>query len=215
MSIGDVPLEPNQLLEFRVITYDPSTIQLGLMVAKIRIESVVGGLMTDQDLAIALDDEWSAMIKPMLATDVRYYGVGVKVLQLLPPATEKFSIVHDGPGTVVGATAPGQLTGLITMYTPFSGRAGHGRKYTPFLPFLHVESNNQLSEAYVGLMEVVGTYLNLASEYVAGGQRATIRYGLTGPTLSHFYPFVSHIAQGYIATQRRRGAYGKQNALPF
>ena len=200
-------------LTLTMVCQDPTTFQVGEMVWAARVATITAGVLSDQDVVDVIDALTAGPAKVCLADDVAYFGWIGRVRDVIPPPVAVTNFTSNGPGVVGGTTSPGQLACLGTLRTNVGGPTGHGRKYFPFVPKLYVDENNECTAA--ALINYIAFWgLFVFPVVIAGAAGAgTIEFGVTNRLFTHFYPLTQIQSHLGIATQRRRGYYGKQNAL--
>jgi len=201
------------LAEVVVMCYDPDTIQLGLNVYHAKCTSKTGGSVTDQDIADRVDNDVFAMYKDILADDSNYYGVTSKNLDAVPVPSPAFAVTNTGAGTYGGITGPDQCAGFAKFRTGVSGRTGRGRKYYPFLPQDAFDADNQVQAAYRNNADLITQYF-VTDLVIIGAGTANFTWGGWNRVTDDFLPWTGAVTSFFIATQRRRGAFGRTNFLP-
>ena len=180
-----------------------------------QVGAVSGLGASDQDMANFFDAQLSLLYIPCLHNAALYKGVRVRRIRPLPLTFPADSTLHSGLGTGGAGAAPLQVSGLITLQSPFSGRAFRGRVYVPFPSVVNVSATGHPSVGYIGALD------NLALALI-GNAVVTV-----GPDSSTLIPIIFHRATstGTVvvarktragwATQRRRGDFGRPNASPI
>lgn len=172
------------------------------------------GTNTLENFAGALDSIIAASYKPVLANTASYYGSSVQ--RIFPAPTQPvFTVANTGVGTGGADLSPMQASALITRFTAVAGRTGRGRVYIPFLPTAAYTAVGGLQGSFVTLINVIGTAL-LAPNTITTSFADTIdtnpqivRQHVTWTTVT------SYLTRTKIATQKRRGQYGRANSLPW
>lgn len=202
--------------DIEVTVYTDDNEQIGVNVVHYEVASIVSA-PTYEDMASALSSAIAAAYKPWLHEDAAYAGLKVRrILTLLSPMPW-FSSNQNGLGTG-GAPMPRQLSGLIRKRINAAGPKGRGRFYAAF-PGSEMGDGRSVSAAGIaqlGLIEDAlfnqGTNLTVS----AGGSGTVV---LTPMILARvpapsFSPIIQTSISGEFATQRRRGFFGRANALP-
>jgi len=185
-----------------------------ISVHHIRAISTTGAGATNDEMAIALEDtlyqitdDWN----PAAATwreliFICTYGIEI--------GTVIFSSVHNGdPGAAAPADgqAAKQLTGLITKRHPQAIRGNRGRTYCGFLT--EVEASGGV--ASVGLQAQIADLANLIASgttIVGAGGSTSFRFGLVPASDNTIFRLITSCAVSTkLATQRRRGDFGRPN----
>ncbi len=161
---------------------------------------------------------WSALvapkIKPMIYNGALFDGVVAQVISPLPLMARVLEDGDQGIGTAGAVGAPRQAAPLIRFQTDFAGPGFRGRNYLPFLSSSHVIGYGYASPTYVALALVLSEAMRNFTAVSNGGRTATVRLGLWKRAGSIFTPVVSTSAGPDLATQKRRGTYGRPNLPP-
>jgi len=195
--------------------------QVGMNVMHWKVRNILTGGANLLEIATALDQTWNAAYKGWLSSQVTYRGVGCT--NLTPPATvEETELLFIGPGLGSAVLLPTQVSGLIKILSPFSGKAFRGRVYIPFADGANITGNGELNAAGKAALLFITNAL---------GPTQTI-VGVTGTTVLDLW--IKHarsatnpppsllgstadrlVGSDSWATQRRRGDYGRLNPAPF
>jgi len=173
---------------------------------------------TDQDFATALDTLLAPLYKLVINNIAFWRGVSVQIRRagvLYAPAIEN---ANAGAGTAGAIALPRQTCGLVGYSTGLAGVRFRGRMYIPF-----PSSTSDLGDGH----PTGGYSLNIFNI-------SQIYFGFNGPitpTGPTWLPALIHApgkspvplptlitgtySSGNWATQRRRGSFGRQNAIPF
>ena|SRR6185295_1937688 len=206
------PLNDFDILELKVFCFGQN--QLAVNVMHFEVQSHTGTPTLG-----ALATTFDALIGPLyvqwLSAAAEYRGItlGVVAPSVVAPEIRN---ANAGVGTVAGDMMPTQVAGVVSFRTATVGREGRGRVYLPFFG----ESANSL------LGRVTGTALTLMDNFAAavtpdivdaqgGGDDVTIHM-----CILHRATMTSTLVNGYLVrekwgTQRKRGAWGKENVVPF
>ena len=188
--------------------------QEGLNVRHWKVSSVQGSGANLSTIA----DRVSELVQPEYAnltnTVTQFYGCTAQQIQ--PYIPFKFlSIAHQAMGLKVGAHAAKQLSGLIRLATSAPGKGNHGRCYVPF-PYaaFSTDGNFVIADYLLHLRNLAGHYSTPIQVGVAVGDGLVLQ-----PQLWHRKTKTSTLiavgtASNLIATQRRRGDFGKSNYVP-
>jgi hypothetical protein len=216
-----VAIAVGDLLQCRVITHDPATEQLGLNVWWAKVASLVGAGLTQNDAAESLETLLAPLYKNALCNDVNWWGAGIRNYSIIPLPDESISHALAGAGAIDGPTAPDQLCGFASFYTGNAGPGGRGRKYYPFVPLQGVGVDNKIIDAQLALYDIITQVLVNAMTLLnpLGTSGIVMQSGVYSViTDEHpvrvFTPFTEATTFPYLATQRRRGAYGRPNPPP-
>jgi len=189
--------------------------QIGLNIRHYVVTAIAGSSAVEDDLATALDGVAAAAYKAWIGVPAKWRGVGVK--KIWPIAGLTFADVsNDGDGTEVSELLAGQVSGCVTLRTDLAGRSRRGRIYPPFPGKAHLENDSTLSVGGLVALEAIATIMDAPATVGAGGNTATCTPIIYNPvTNSNRGTITSYRVNDKSATQRRRGAYGARNVLPF
>jgi hypothetical protein len=195
--------------------------QLGVNILHMTVHTPVAGF-AQANLAKAWGGLVSAGLRLMMPNTAQYYGTGVKNLSQVPNPAPSFSTQGQGPGLDGAVLLPTQTCGLITLRTPYAGRAYRGRVYVAFPSAIENVSLDVPSAAYIAAITGFATTLAEDQILTDGLTSATVRVGIfhrppkgQTPTPSSITTVTSGTAAHIWATQRRRGEYGRKNLPPF
>lgn len=211
----------NSLLKVRTITYDPNAKQLGLNVSYWKVTHVVGTSVTDAFVANTYDAVQSVNYKSTLPASINYIGTGVQVLIGIDPMPpEQFELGNGGAGAVAGVVSAPQLAAFASFRTTVAGRTGRGRKYYPFVPPSFQTGDGILTNPAVALYDAI-TQVMATPQTIADGfgnslDMTPVITNLTPNSVSptafgYFNQIVLGTTSNLLATQRRRGQFGRQN----
>lgn len=191
--------------------------QIGLNVRYLQVTNTTGASVTDQEVAdrVALDVD--ALYRELLSIQARFEGVSAQIV--LPVARDTvYSNNGAGAGLTSGDPLPSQTCGLITLRSGFAGRSGRGRMYIPFPGEGDNDTVNATpSASYMDKLAVLGEYFESFAVVTVGANSATMRWVITNypDPAPGFVGILDTIPRQKWATQRRRGAFGRPNSLPF
>jgi len=182
-----------------------------------QLVQVTGGtVISSSDFLTTYDNLTAVDFKSALSSDADYYGAQLYKRTPVGPAPRPDHInVSGGPGTYAAGLLPTQTCGLISLYTALLGRSGQGRMYVPFPSSTAVTATGGVAAGYLTVLNTMaGFYMNNLTILSAGatGLFRPCLYTPGGPAPRFIY---SAIERTGWATQRKRGAYGKLNNLPF
>lgn len=189
--------------------------QVGMNVHHYVARLVVTGGCSCQELALAYDQVISPFYKNLLSSNAFWRGVAVR--NLAPPKTIEFisngfaAVGNSGPDLL-----PTQTRYLISKYSQLAGPENRGRVYPPFPPNTASDTNGVLTAGFLVVLQALASQLLLSRTIVGATGQTTF-----DPIIKHSGPYgpgrevVSVVARNRFATQRRSGAYGRQNANPF
>jgi len=203
------------ICQVRLISYDPDTLQIGLNIVWAKAFNLIGGPVTSMECAQAINQVFKTLYKTVMASDCKWYGVGVRDYSIAPLPTEDIYAVDQGPGIVGGVTAPDQLCALITLKTGVAGPAGRGRKYIPFVPVSFIAADNKIDAAQLPSYALIAlAFVDPVLVTGISGGTLNLQFGVAKADQTGFKPITDAILHPEIATQRRRSSYGKTNLLP-
>lgn len=174
-----------------------------------------GGSPTTDDIVAQVEADFNGSWKALMCDDADWEGISLRNLTPVPLEVASFSGAQNGPG-VHGAPIPGQLCYLLTKKTAEAGPRGRGRMYIPFPGLDGLDQTSGKVHTDTGiLLQTLIDDIEGPETQTAGGFSVNWTIGLYRPTEDvRFIPLRSFTASDEYATQRRRGAYGKQNSLP-
>jgi len=183
---------------------------------QMRIEATAG-VPTLQIVANNFLSVVAPLYRALLPEDVDFAGVSIRNITDYPLEVAWYARQTTRPGLIATTTAPGQLAALISFYSEIAGPQGRGRVYFPFLPYSKINNYDNVDEAWRTDLEVLSDFLTQGNTFGSGGNSVTITWGHSrvpaDPALN-WTPWVKGVAHAGIATQKRRGFYGRANNLP-
>lgn len=212
----------NDVLSVRIITFDPtSPTQVGINNVFFQVTGTTGGGATQSEIASRVDGLNAANMKAMLPTVCLYRGIMVQKVFPLPRQLAEFAIGSAGAGTSGGDQMPTQVAGLIKLFTDKAGRAFRGRIYTPFVPSNFVGVTGNSTAGMLTALNNLATSL-ITTIVTTGGFGGTVTmkpvifhrrgYGKPPVNINGVDFITSALGSPLLATQRRRGNYGRINA---
>lgn len=206
----------DDVLECRVYCYDDDSKQLAINVYHYQVVEPAG----DPTLEVMVK-RYSEIVAPLykawLTDNSRYRGVTMR--RVSPNPTPALSSTEDqGFGTIDAGQAPLNGAAVISRFTETPGPSGRGRVFLPFIAVTNLTTNGQLSGGGEVLALAIGNGLTV-NDYTWVGDDAselTVQSVLYGPPEAPVTKGINRIhVQDRIATQRRRGDYGRLNQPPF
>jgi len=206
-------LADDDLIEMRVVCQLGPQISVNVYHYRCTNRTVVAGEVTTADAAVHLSAAFDGLYQAAISDEALFFGVGVR--RLTPTLTlEDGWAGNQGQGLAGGVALPAQTCGIITYTTGVGGRDQRGRRYMPFPSTAFMEPPAVPNGAYITALN------NVANEYL-GGDTIT---GSGGTTID-LVAVLKHAANTHTdlttkqsrlrwAVQRRRGSYGRPNALP-
>jgi len=208
-------LAVNDVLEIRLVSSVQSQVAINILHA--RVTGITAGSASEMEAAQRADVLIAPAMKGVMSSTATWRGIGLKKIRPLPVGNEATNVGLTGAGTNIGDMLPKQTSGLISLYSTQTGRNGRGRVYIPFPAEGSNEANSTPAAAYNVSLETICTLL-LAGFTVTGlmpGGTATVQFGVFSKALNAFAALTAAICKDAWATQRRRGDFGRPNALPF
>jgi len=204
----------NDVLEHTI--YTQADEQLGVNVCHYRVSGVTG-LPTYEQLVTLMSARIASPYKDWLADGAGYAGCKLRLLAGPTSPAPWFSTEDFGAGTA-GDFTPRQLAGLIRKRVNFAGPKGRGRFYAAFAGDTMFNGPVVGAAGLTVLGEISDTLFNGAAPLTlvpAVGTTVTLVPGiLLGGTGNIVTDLTSAAVSGEIATQKRRGFYGRPNSLP-
>ena len=185
-----------------------------------RVDVLSGPVVTDVDFLNGWDTTFAPYFIGLIANGSKYYGSSMQILGPGPLGLLRTTIASQSVGHGGADRLPSQVSGLIRWGTNTGGRAYKGRIY---LPFPSEEQNNVDGYPITGYLAGLDA---LGNEYVShtvwglslGAQTIV-------PVLRHRKNKVgvipaptqisTWVSSNQWATQRKRGAFGRPNNVPF
>ncbi len=189
------------------------------------IVSAVGGSpATDTDVAATLDALIATPLKALLTSLATYKGVQAQICNPTFPYKAIYipgvSIAGAGVGGVAGNPMPTQICGLLSFASGKAGPQNRGRMYVPFPGVADDNGGGSAIASYVTRLDALGLQVAVGLAPSAGGRTATLARVLLHGTpkegpISPPDAVTGGSSHSSWATQRRRGAYGRQNRSPI
>lgn len=208
----DIGVNINDILQVRVGTYHAG--QTGLNTFFFRVEEA-GIATTLEQIALDLDEELSLLYKQVLAGDASYYGVQVQRVHPTPKSVAVQSTEHIGPGLSGAEALPGQVAGVISSFSAFSGRKERGRIYVPFPSVEDADgTTNAPTNGYKGDLTLLGDTVYGPNTGGTGDDAFSLVPVIFHRGLGTASNIVGFVARQRWGTQRSRSSYGALNAYP-
>lgn len=208
----------NEFSEVRLVSYSPP--QIGLNVLHYQcIALSPAAAIPYKAVASRLDVLVHAAYKACMSSTASWRGVGIRPIRT-PVVIEEFETANDGGGTDLASIAPRQLCGILTKRTALVGRGFRGRLYVAFPSQNAYTVVGAATVAYVASLDALAGVLLNNFVVAVGADTATfsprLRHRVAGPPVAFQYiPLTNIKARDKMGTQRRRGAFGAANALPW
>ncbi len=190
--------------------------QLSQNVLHYRVRSVGGGGLTLLQIATTFRDRVSVTYRVWMPIAATFQGVTVQ--NLTPPRTDPVVGFSNAAGTSAGDLLPKQVSGLIRLVTGLGGRANRGRVYPGLMSSSYADASGELNggglASLQNIADALGPAFVLSVLTVTTELLLLVRHpdlALPAPHTPTGTEVVSVGAQSGIATQRRRGDYGRPN----
>jgi len=172
--------------------------------------SALSGIVTDKNIADALDEILGDYIKAALSSAANYVRTRVQIIDD-PLPMEVYANVNAGAGGGGSTLIPRQASIVTTWLTRFAGRAYRGRTFWPFAGTTWMDANGSPTTAYRDLVTtLMGTAVGPHTISPTGGNACVLTRVLVhvneaiSPT-----PVIDFRVNDKYGNQRRRGDYGR------
>jgi len=201
----------------RHVTYCTAGGQVSTNARDYQLVQITGGVtISSSDFLTTRDPLFAAGYSSCLSLEASYYGSQLYKRTPVGPAPRPDQInVNPAVGTFGAGLLPTQTCGLISLYTATLGKTGQGRFYMPFPSPEAMTVPGGVSNPYYTVLNDFIDLLTLNVTITTGGATGLFRpclYVPGGPPPKMIYKGVPRLGW---ATQRKRGAFGKTNNLPF
>jgi hypothetical protein len=190
--------------------------QLGINTSYWTCTQLVGGGGSFQQAANTFALIVGAEYIKHLVLSAKFYGT--TLVQLSPVISATFESFYTPlAGIVTGPTLPTQVTGLARILTAAPGRAGHSRKYWPFVPASYTTDGLVLTPAaQTGYTALLDWFVRPFNDYPTDASQPHNTWAPVGwhRETGTATPVVSSLQSKWLATQRRRGDFGTINPAP-
>ncbi len=195
--------------------YSSHTNQLGINVLHYVVADKIGLGATALQCADAATSAFASAMKALLSSEARFEGATAQVIYPVKLDSEA-STGGAGAGAAGAQSLPTQTCGILTKVTGIAGRKFRGRMYVPF-PCEGDNGEDGIPEAtYTGHMGDLGDAMLGALLAGTGGVNSVNLVPIIYHRATHTFNYlVGYIVRPKWGTQRRRGAYGAANVLPF
>lgn len=188
--------------------------QAGLNVLHYVVGASTGGIVTLANIADAFDSVFAPLYKACLAPPATYRGVGCTNLTGIR-TLESVANTRAGPGTSGINLAPPQCAGLLSYKSGFAGAANRGRSYIPFPSSVSTLVDGTFNPTYVTALSLIGAAIAANRSVVNGAGNVTLFQVIKHSKDLTYATVLQQAAHQRVATQRRRGGYGRLNVAPF
>lgn len=188
--------------------------QIGLNVRHYEsVASTGGGISSLGLLANALATRFGGLYAVLMSSSAEFRGVICQRIRPLPPTMPIISNIATVVGAVGADPLPRQVSGLISLRTNFAGRAFRGRAYIPFPAETDSGGDATPTPVYLSALTALAAAMLEPVGITDGGSTESflpVVYHRADRTTSYI---TSAIVHDNWATQRRRGSFGRPNAL--
>jgi len=184
----------------------------------------VGGGLVLFDLLQAYTAAIAGFYKALMPPTAAFRGCSIKLVAN-PPGLDLTNSASAGDGTALGDAVPTQVSYIIKLNSLFGGGSFRGRVYPGFVATNHVDADGGLTAGAIVKLQDLADQMGPVDTFVNAGVSTTMQLMVRGtsanpaPPPPRINPFYSNVglltAQAKLATQRRRGQFGRTNPLPF
>jgi len=218
------PLLANDILRVVVACRLPSKAQNGLNVLHYKV-TTAGGMNLEQT-PLAFYNRFVTQYAAWLPTVAQFSGVSVtRVATVTRPAAGPFYQAFPQNGLASTGVLPLQASGIIRLTTPGDDqvdppiKASKGRVYIPFPAITsYSEGTGTLATLGMSRLDAIRAVLGPNVALTGGAilvqvmKRTKTNAPPAPPTVLGYTPVTAMLAMRAIATQRRRGDFGRINA---
>lgn len=205
----------DDVLEARYYTYHEETRQIGINTVHYKVAEITADPSiqnTVDELSVLVSDHFKAL----MPAGARYSGCTLRRVDPGPASPSAVSRSGAGPGDHAGNMIPNQVSAICRLYTSEASRHGRGRIYLPFLPTTGVLATGEVDPVFQALVETEMAAVippDPATIVVAdvGGPTWEGYPIVWAPTTTGTFRVESLFCPPRLATQKRRGDYGKMN----
>jgi len=178
-----------------------------------RITGITAGTPDTQDMAV----QFNAVIKgpyvAWLTSQAEYRGVTCQDITQLPLHSPSGISSHQvGSAGAIGA--PRQSAPLIKWQTGIAGPKGRGRIFIPFMSTDELSAFGLVASGSLPLLTSIKDAIATFTSFTNAGNSATCEHVLYHRATRSATPMESYTIDNKIATQKRRGSYGRANSEP-
>jgi hypothetical protein len=174
-----------------------------------------GAGCSDAQIASGFDVLYAPLYASVITAAAQYYGVKVQKIFPLPVSIPVFSKLNTQPGILGPNCVSKQTSGIITLRTALAGRKFRGRMYVPFPSSSNVTVNGQPNAGYMTALTNLAASQVVVQNFGGGGNTTPFTRAIYHRATHTFDRVLLVEPRPLFATQRRRGDYGRPNALPF
>lgn len=194
-----------------------ATSQLAMNVLHYRVIAVAGGGLSVSQMAQDIGLQFYAVYKFWMPANADYHSTQVQNLTF--PASVQAQDDLILPGIAAGNMVPRQVSGLISLSTNTAGRRERGRIYVGFPSSAYVDANGELTAAGLVILSNIASVVGPGLVVTAGAASTNLQLVIRHPDVPGPPPIVNGSdvttvrAEEGLATQRRRGDFGRPNIL--
>jgi hypothetical protein len=214
----------NDIWKVLIVTANVPNFQVGINTLYF-VEGANTGAGTDAPgMALTFSTAIAALYKAVMPGTATYRGVSAQKLALAPLAPAP-SITLAGVGTAAGNSAPNQVAAVLSLRTAFAGKKFRGRSYIAFPPISFSDVNGDMTAAAQTAYLALGVAILTPFIAVGGAGTSVMSLCVRGTNLprpvpplrpTYSYTTVNSVQMALKwGTIRRRGQFGRLNALPF
>lgn len=188
--------------------------QAGLNIRYYQVTATGGLSLSVNAAAGVLDGIAGPLYAPLLTNTARYRGLSMQRVVPVLGEIPVVSTIAAANGTAGTAPLPGNVAGIFTVLTGFTGRANRGRTYAPFPDAADLTTATGDPVPTAGYMTRLGAMSTIhwgATSLVVGADSATVQAVLFRPSTLVTKDLTSATARVKWGSIHRRGSYGRQN----
>lgn len=203
----------NDRIEVRIVTYLAT--QTAFNVLRMGVIATTGGSVTETEAIQAMDNSWDEEYKDCMSGEANYRGSSLQRLEGTPLPVPIATALQAAAGNLGGDVLPGQVAGVISWRTSFTGPSRRGRSYIAFPDESSTQGGGKPNATYLASLAALGVALMGPHIIIGGAGTATLALYVHSETLGIDTLVTSFIPRLFWGTQRRRGNFGEPNAPPF
>jgi hypothetical protein len=170
------------------------------------------------DIAASFANFLGPYFQGVLSNQNWFSGVRVYMAKVSPPFIYPMPVENytKAVGGDSGANpCPGQDAPLISWYTDNSGPGGRGRTYHPTVSVDAIRGDGGINPSVKSWIGTLAAWLKLAAPIVVGANSLLGILSLYHRVGRSSSPIVGYTVHNRVATQRRRGDFGRTNIGPI
>jgi len=204
----------NDALECRI--FCQAQAQASLNVLHYVVVGTGGAGLTLAQAAAPMALTFGALYKVWMPPTADFSGITLQNLTF-PMSSSVVDTASAGPGTTGTELAPRQVSGLIHLRSELAGPRHRGRKYVGFMSSTYLTATGELSVAGGTALGNVGATFGPIKNTLVGADSLAMRLIVRHPRLAgpppveQFTVVTQVLGSNLLATQKRRGDYGRTN----